>query len=105
MLYTRFVIGEETLSSTSIFSFSQWASFSITIKSFMKGPFNEQYRQLSVRRARRDRSASLTAKQPAIEHWRFESGLCALSAGLAMGLTTVLGVSRYVESFLRGMIT
>jgi hypothetical protein len=27
MLYTRFVIGEETLSSTSVFNFSHWAIF------------------------------------------------------------------------------
>src|SRR5579862_6203942 len=35
MLYTRFVIGEETLSSTSAFSFSQCASFSTRTKSFI----------------------------------------------------------------------
>src|SRR5579871_1319722 len=46
MLYTRFVIGEETLSSTSAFSFSQWASFSTSIKSFISGPFNGHYRKL-----------------------------------------------------------
>jgi hypothetical protein len=38
MLYTRFVIGEETLSSTSAFNFSQWAIFSKAINSFMLGP-------------------------------------------------------------------
>jgi hypothetical protein len=40
MLYTRFVIGEDTLSSTSIFSFSHWAIFSITTKSFIFSLFN-----------------------------------------------------------------
>jgi hypothetical protein len=40
MLYTRFVIGEETLSSTSISNFSHWAIFSITTKSFIVSPFN-----------------------------------------------------------------
>ena len=33
MLYTRFVIGEETLSSTSVFNFSHPSSFSTTTKS------------------------------------------------------------------------
>ena len=40
MLYTRFVIGEETLSSTSVFNFCHWAIFSTTIKSLIEGPFN-----------------------------------------------------------------
>ena len=35
MLYTRFVIGEDTLSSTSVFSFCHWAIFSRLIKSFI----------------------------------------------------------------------
>ena len=35
MLYTRFVIGEETLSSTRAFNISYWAIFSIATKSFM----------------------------------------------------------------------
>jgi hypothetical protein len=39
MLYTRFVIGEETLSSTSIFNFSHWPIFSIATKSFIFSPF------------------------------------------------------------------
>jgi hypothetical protein len=44
MLYTRFVIGEETLSSTSVFNFSHWAIFSIATKSFIFSPFNGHYR-------------------------------------------------------------
>jgi hypothetical protein len=44
MLYTRLVIGEDTLSKTKAFSFSQWASFSITIKSVILGPVVGQYR-------------------------------------------------------------
>jgi hypothetical protein len=40
MLYTRFVIGEETLSSTSVFNFCHCAIFSTTIKSLIEGPFN-----------------------------------------------------------------
>jgi hypothetical protein len=40
MLYTRFVIGEETLSSTSAFNFSHWAIFSIATNSFIFSPFN-----------------------------------------------------------------
>src|ERR1019366_5706701 len=44
MLYTRFVIGEETLSSTSIFSFSHWAIFSNAINSFILGPVVGHYR-------------------------------------------------------------
>jgi hypothetical protein len=39
MLYTRFVIGEETLSSTIAFSFPHPAIFSTAIKSFILGPF------------------------------------------------------------------
>ena len=35
MLYTRFVIGEETLSSTSVFNFCHCAIFSRLIKSFI----------------------------------------------------------------------
>jgi hypothetical protein len=46
MLYTRLVIGEETLSSTSSFSFSHWAIFSIATKSFIFGPFNGHERPL-----------------------------------------------------------
>src|SRR5579862_8984101 len=46
MLYTRFVIGEETLSSTSAFSFSHPAIFSTAIKSFILGPFNGHCRKL-----------------------------------------------------------
>src|SRR5579863_4157790 len=38
MLYTRLVIGEETLSSTSAFNFSHCAIFSIAINSFIFGP-------------------------------------------------------------------
>src|SRR5271157_4291673 len=37
MLYTRFVIGEETLSSTSAFTFSHRAIFPNTIISFILG--------------------------------------------------------------------
>src|SRR5579863_3120685 len=48
MLYTRFVIGEETLSRTSIFSFSQWAIFSVATNSFIFRPFNGHYRHLNV---------------------------------------------------------
>ena len=44
MLYTRRVIGEETLSSTSAFNLCHSAIFSTTIKSFILGPFNGQYR-------------------------------------------------------------
>jgi hypothetical protein len=40
MLYTRFVIGEDTLSSTNAFNFSHWAIFSIATKSFIFSPFN-----------------------------------------------------------------
>src|SRR6202790_3909032 len=39
MLYTRFVIGDETLSSTIPFNFSHWAIFSTAIKSCISGPF------------------------------------------------------------------
>ena len=39
MLYTRFVIGDETLSSTIAFNFSH-SIFSTAIKSFILGPFN-----------------------------------------------------------------
>ena len=46
MLYTRFVIGEETLSSTSVFSVCHCAIFSTTIKSFILGPVVGHYRQL-----------------------------------------------------------
>src|SRR5579863_3084735 len=38
MLYTRFVIGDETLSSTSVFNCSHCAIFSTAIKSFIFGP-------------------------------------------------------------------
>src|SRR5262249_55110585 len=38
MLYTRFVIGDETLSSTSVFNFCHCAIFSRLIKSFILGP-------------------------------------------------------------------
>src|SRR5580658_7861032 len=44
MLYTRFVIGEETLSSTSAFNFSHSAIFSSTTKSFIFSPFKGHYR-------------------------------------------------------------
>jgi hypothetical protein len=44
MLYTRFVIGEDTLSSTIAFNLSHSAGFSTTVKSFILGPFNGQYR-------------------------------------------------------------
>src|SRR5271169_6496640 len=44
MLYTRFVIGEDTLSSTIAFSFVHPAIFSTAIKSFILGPFNGHYR-------------------------------------------------------------
>src|ERR1700686_2167588 len=44
MLYTRFVIGEETLSSTRVFNFSHWAIFSIATKSFIFSFFNGHYR-------------------------------------------------------------
>src|ERR1035438_1464424 len=46
MLYTRFVMGEDTLSSTIAFSFSHPAIFCTAIKSFILGPFNEHYRRL-----------------------------------------------------------
>jgi len=46
MLYTRFVIGEDTLSSTIAFSFVHPAIFSTAIKSFILGPFNGHYRWL-----------------------------------------------------------
>ena len=39
MLYTRFVIGEETLSRTSAFNFCHCAIFSTAIKSCISGPF------------------------------------------------------------------
>src|SRR5580704_11282927 len=39
MLYTRLVIGEETLSSTIVFSFSHPTIFCTAIKSFILGPF------------------------------------------------------------------
>jgi hypothetical protein len=44
MLYTRFVIGEETLSSTSVFNFCHCAIFSRLIKSFILGPDIGHYR-------------------------------------------------------------
>ena len=46
MLFTRFVIGEETLSRTSAFCFSHWAIFSNAINSFFLGPVVGHYRQL-----------------------------------------------------------
>src|ERR1700689_797187 len=45
MLYTRFVIGEETLSSTSAFNFCHCAIFSNAINSFILGPVVEHYRK------------------------------------------------------------
>src|SRR6185369_8241086 len=45
MLYTRRVIGEETLSSTSDFNFCHWAIFSSTTKSFMLCPVISCYRK------------------------------------------------------------
>ena len=39
MLYTRLVIGDETLSRTSAFNFCHCAIFSSTIESFIVGPF------------------------------------------------------------------
>jgi hypothetical protein len=42
MLYTRFVMGEETLSSTNAFNFSHCAIFSIAISSFILSPDNEK---------------------------------------------------------------
>ena len=44
MLYTLLVIGDETLSSTSVFNFCHCAIFSTAIKSFTLGPFNGHYR-------------------------------------------------------------
>src|SRR6266852_5746621 len=44
MLYTRFVIGDETLSSTSAFNFCHCAIFSTAIKSFILGPVVGHYR-------------------------------------------------------------
>lgn len=44
MLYRRFVIGYETLSSTSIFNFCHWAIFGVAMKAFILGPFNGNYR-------------------------------------------------------------
>jgi hypothetical protein len=40
MLYAHFVIGEETLSSTSVFNFCHCAIFSGAINSFIPGFFN-----------------------------------------------------------------
>jgi hypothetical protein len=45
MLYTRFVIGEETLSNTIAFSFCHPSIFCTAIKSFILGPFNGHYRK------------------------------------------------------------
>ncbi len=45
MLYTRFVIREETLSSGRVFNFYHWVIFSTTIKSFIEGHFNGHYRK------------------------------------------------------------
>src|SRR5580658_2921127 len=44
MLYTRFVIGDDTLSSTRDFNFSHCAIFSIAINSFIFGPDVGHYR-------------------------------------------------------------
>src|SRR5262249_49427125 len=38
MLYTRFVIGDDTLSSTICFNFSHCAGFSTTVRSCIVGP-------------------------------------------------------------------
>jgi len=46
MLYTRFVIGEETLSSTSVFNFCHCAIFSRLINSFIQAPVIGHYRKL-----------------------------------------------------------
>ncbi len=46
MLYNRFVIGEETLSSTSVFSFSHPAIFCTATKSFVFVLVIGHYRQL-----------------------------------------------------------
>src|ERR1700691_4583827 len=48
MLYTLFVIGEETLSSTSVFNFSHWAIFSTAINSFIWCPDVGHYRVATV---------------------------------------------------------
>src|ERR1035437_10271602 len=57
MLYTRFVIGEETLSSTSAFNFSHWAILSITTKSFIFSPFNGHYRPPGLYFVKQDTSS------------------------------------------------
>jgi len=43
MLYTRFVVGEDTESSTIAFNLSQFVSVSTTFNRSFFGPFNGQY--------------------------------------------------------------
>src|SRR6267154_1177450 len=63
MLYTRFVIGEETLSSTSVFNFCHCAIFSRLINSFILGPdighYSVAYRHEDITSVGREHQAEI----------------------------------------------
>src|ERR1035437_910935 len=91
MLYTRFVIGEETLSSTSFFNFSHCAIFSITISSFILSPDVVHYRPNDRYLVAGETSSGIVPHHGRVPLLR---AIFALpSARCAMGLVRLLGLA------------